>query len=69
MVSPILARQFAALVRKFGFEPGAYSVEYEGKMTLYHVYLNGGEDLEKFKLRVSLTDPAKKEQVEAALRR
>ncbi len=69
VVSSKLARQFCALLLKFEIPSHLYSVPYKGKKTLFHVHVTGRINLQKFKLRVGLTDPLKDNQLTFALRR
>jgi hypothetical protein len=69
VVSRKLAIQFGGFLSRFGIPSNRYSVPYEGKKTLHHVHVTRQRNLEKFKLRVGLTDPTKSEQLNLALRR
>lgn len=69
VVSSKLARQFRALLTKSEIPSHLYSVPYKGKKTLHHVHITGRTNLQKFKLRVGLTDPLKDSQLTSALRR
>ena len=69
VVSKKLAHQFAALLRKFSITSHVYPVPYKGKKTLYHVHVTGKTNIRKFKIRVGLTDPVKKGELNLALRR
>jgi len=68
VVSERLARQYSSILERFGIASHTYPVRYVGKRTLYHVHVTGRANLEKFKLRVGLTDPAKSGQLSSALR-
>lgn len=69
VVSRRLAQQYSDLLAKFGISSNTYSVRYPGKKTLHHVHVTGNANIEKFKLRVGLTDPAKNRQLNLASRR
>ena len=69
VVSRRLARQFVSLLKDFGIPSNTYPVKYEGKKTLYHVHVTGRINIQKFKIRVGLTDPTKEIELNLALRR
>ena len=69
VVSRRLARQFVSLLKDFGIHSNTYPVKYEGKKTLYHVHVTGRINIQKFKIRVGLTDPTKERELNLALRR
>ena len=68
VVSKRLASQYAEILTNFGIESHIYPVQYVRKKTLYHVQITGKTNLEKFKLRIGLTDPAKRLRLNLALR-
>jgi len=68
VVSKRLAEQYSGLLEMFGIASHTYVVHYKDKKSLYHVHVTGRRNLEKFKLRVGLTDPARGEQLDSALR-
>lgn len=69
VVSKKLVQQFVTLLKEFDIPSHVYSVSYEGKKTLHHVHVTGKLNIQKFKIRVGLTDPTKRRELNIALRR
>ncbi len=63
VVSKRLALQYAQILTRFKIASHVYSQSYPWKKTLYHVVVGRRSELEKFKLRVGLTDPAKERRL------
>ncbi len=70
VVSAELARQYSSMLTRFGILSHSYTTHPRpGRHALHVVYISGADNVEKFKLRVSLTDPAKRKLLEAAAMR
>lgn len=69
VTSRLLAKQFALILRKFEIECRSYTTSQEGKMPMHNVTIGSQEAIKKFKLRIGLTDPAKRKQLDQIARR
>jgi len=69
VVSGKLAQQYSFVLRGFGIPSHSNVTKYKGKKSLHSVVFSNLADVKKFKLRVGLTDPAKRKQLDDALRR
>ena len=69
VVSKRLAEQYADILMRLGIKSNLYSVRYKGKKTLHHVHITNQENIQRFILRIGLSDPYKRSQLDLIVRR
>ncbi len=67
-ISKTLCLQLSAILKKFGIDNVIYPSKYNGKKTLYQLYIKGKNNLAKFEKKIGFTEPLRKSKLEAILK-